>query len=119
MVLVAVEASPVGSKPLAAVRMRIFAGESQGFGAAAPLSTRASSLEQGRAGGPMKSSPKLVRRIGWVSPCAEELSPLVARSAAAAPSIRLRVLVSVGASASVARHGRHVSCSVVVVVFSH
>ena len=70
-VLVAVEALPAGSKSLAAVSGRISAGERHDFGTAAPLSTRASSLEQGRVGGPVESSPKLVRRIGSVSTSAE------------------------------------------------
>ena len=51
MVIVAVEAVPVGSKPPAAVRVRISAGERHGFGA----SIRASSLELRRAGGPVES----------------------------------------------------------------
>ena len=63
MILVAVEAVPAESKSLAAVGVRIFKGERHDFGAAAPLSARASSLEQGRAGGPVESSPKLVRHI--------------------------------------------------------
>ena len=63
IVLVAVEALPVGGKSLAAVGVRICTGERHGFGAAAPLSTRASSLEQGRVGGPVESAPKLVRHI--------------------------------------------------------
>ena len=67
---------PAGSKPLAAVRVRISAGERHGFGTAVPLSARASSLEQGRVGGPVKSSPKLIRQIGSGSIWAEELFPL-------------------------------------------
>ena len=50
MVLVAVEAVPAGSKPPVAVSVNISTGERHDFGAALPLSTRASSLE-GRAGG--------------------------------------------------------------------
>ena len=42
----------------------------------------------------MKSSPKLGIYIESVSTCAEELSPLTTRSAAAAPSVRLRVYMS-------------------------
>ena len=98
MVLIAVETVPAGSKPPAAVRVRIFAGERHGFGAAAPLFTRASSFVQGRAGGPVQSSPKLVRHIGLVSTWGEELSPPMTRSAATS-SIRLRVLVFVDTSA--------------------
>ena len=64
MVLVAVEAVPVDNKPPAAVRVRIAMGERHGFGAAAPLSIRSSSLLQGWAGDPMSFSPKLARQIG-------------------------------------------------------
>ena len=59
MVLVAVEVVPVGSKPPAAVGVRISKGERHDFGASTSLPTRASSLEQGRVRrGLMKSSPK-------------------------------------------------------------
>ena len=79
VVLVVVEAVPAGSKPPAAVGVRISKGERRDFGAAAPLSTRASSLEQGRAGGPVESSPKLVRHTGsgstWFT---EQMSPCFA-----------------------------------------
>ena len=64
MVFVAVEVSPAGNKPPAANGERIFKGERHDLGAAAPLSTRATSLEQGSAGGPVQSSPKLVEQIG-------------------------------------------------------
>ena len=64
MVLVAVEVVPPRSKPPGAVGVRISKGERYDFDAAAPLPTRASSLEQGRAGGPVKSSPKLVELVG-------------------------------------------------------
>ena len=79
MILVVVEALPAGSKPPAAVGVRISKGERHGFGAAAPLSSRASSLEQGGAGGPVKSSPKLVELIGpaWTL-FVEQLSPCFA-----------------------------------------
>ena len=53
MVLVAVEVSPVGSTPPAAVVVRISKGERHDLGAAAPLPTKALSPEQGRAGGPV------------------------------------------------------------------
>ena len=58
----------------------------------------------------MESSLKLVRRFGSVSNCAEELSPLITRSAAAAPSVRLRVFLSDVTSASMARRGCRSSC---------
>ena len=61
MVLIAVEAVLAGSKPPAAACVRISAAERHSFRVSAPLSTRASSLEQGRAGGSVESSPKLVR----------------------------------------------------------
>ena len=53
MVLVTIEASTVGSKPPAAVGERISKGGIHDLGAAAPLATRASSLEQGSVGGPV------------------------------------------------------------------
>ena len=64
MIFIAVDVSPVGSKPLAAVVVRISKGGRHDLGAAAPLSTRAFSLEPGGAGGPVQSSPKLVEHIG-------------------------------------------------------
>ena len=111
MVIVAVEALPVGGKPPAAVSVCISTGERHGFGAAVPLFTRALYLEQGKAGGPVKSSPKLIRHI-WSGSTwfAEELSPLIARSAAT-PPIQLRVLVCDGTSASMARRGCRAFCS--------
>ena len=110
MVFVAVEAVPAESKPTVAVHVRISTVKRHGFGAAAPLSTRASALEQGRVRGPVESSPKLARQIGCGSTSAEELFPLITRSAAATPSMRLRVLVSIGACASVVRRGYRASC---------
>ena len=63
MVLIAAEALQAGSKPPAADGVRISTGQRHGFGASAPLSIRVSSL-QGRAGGSVELSPKLVRHIG-------------------------------------------------------
>ena len=63
MILFAVEAVLVGSKPPVAVSVRFFTGERHGFGTAAPLLTMASSL-QGRAGGSVESSSKLAKHIG-------------------------------------------------------
>ena len=60
MVLVAVKVLSVGSKPQAAAGERIAKGERYDLGAAGSLHTRASSLKQRRAGGPVESSPKLV-----------------------------------------------------------
>ena len=51
MVVVAVEAVPVRSKPPVAVGVRISKGERHGFGAVAPLPTRVSSHERRRAEG--------------------------------------------------------------------
>ena len=78
MVFVAVEVSSAGSKPPAVIEERISKGERHDLGAAAPLSIRASSLEQGSAGVPVQSSPKLVEQIGSGStPFAEQLSPCI------------------------------------------
>ena len=60
MILIVVEASSAGSKPPATVGKRMFKGEIYDLGA---LPTTAPSLEQGRAGGPVESSPKLVEHI--------------------------------------------------------
>ena len=89
MAHIAVEAVPAGSKPPAAVGVCISRGEGHDFGAAAPLSTRASSLVQERVGGPVQSSPKLVTHMGLGSTWfAEHLSQCFARTATAS-SIRL------------------------------
>ena len=58
--LAAGEAGLVGCKPPAAVSVCIFIGDIHDFGAAAYLSNRASSLEQGSAESPAESSSKLV-----------------------------------------------------------
>ena len=76
MVFDAVEVLQVGSKPPAAVIMRISKGERHDLGAAAPFSTTTSSL-QGRAGG-SAFMPKLVEVVfepAWTL-FAEKLSPL-------------------------------------------
>ena len=99
------------NKPPAVVGVRISKGERHDFDAAVPLPTRALSLEQGRAGGLVKSSPKLAELTGSVPTCAEEISPFITISASAAPFMRLRVLVSDGASASMAKRGYRASCS--------
>ena len=70
----------------------------------------ASSLQQGRAGGSVASSPKLVRHIGLGSTWAGELSPLITQSGAAS-SVRLLVFLSDGTSASVARRDYRAPCS--------
>ena len=84
---------PAGSKPPVAVDVRIFKGERHDFGAAAPLSTRTSSLEQGRAGGPVESSLKLFRHIGSGSTrFGGQLSQRFARTA----TVSLHTLVRIG-----------------------
>ena len=77
MIFVAVEVLPVGSKPPAAFGVRISKGERHDFGAAAPFSTKTSSL-QGRAEG-SAFTPKLVERFGpgWTL-FVEQLSPCFA-----------------------------------------
>ena len=65
MIIVAVEAVPAGSKPPAAVSVYISTGERHDFGAAAPLPTMTSSLQQGRAGG-SAVMPKLAELVGPV-----------------------------------------------------
>ena len=62
VVLVAVEVLTVGSKPPAAVGVRISKGERHYFGAVAPFSTKPSSLK-GRAGG-STFTPKVVELFG-------------------------------------------------------
>ena len=65
MILIAVEAVPAGSEPPMVVVVCISPGERHGFGASAPSSTGASSLQvMRRAGGSVESSPKLARRNG-------------------------------------------------------
>ena len=95
MVPIAVEAVPVGSKLPEVVSVRISEGERHGFGAAAPLSTRAWSLEHGRAGDPVESLPKLVRHISSGSTWfAEQLSSCFAWSAAAFSAVCVCVFSS-------------------------
>ena len=91
------------SKPPAAVVVRISKGERHDLGAAAPFSTRTSSL-QGRAVG-LVFTPKLVEvRFGPGSTrLAENQSPCIACTALAAPSVRSRVFVSAGPSSFMAR----------------
>ena len=101
-----------GEKPPAAVGVRISKGERHDFGALAPLPIRTPFLEQGRAGGPVKLSPKLAELVGPVwTLFGEKLSPCFASTAAAASSVRSRVLVSDGTSASMVRRGCRASCS--------
>ena len=62
-IVTAVEAVPVGSKPPAAVGVRISTGERHGFGASAPFSTRALS--------------KLVKLVEPFSTLTEKLLPFI------------------------------------------
>ena len=79
MVLVAVEIVPAGSKPSVTFGVRIYKGERHDFGAATLLPTREPSLDQGRAGGPVESSPKMVELFGSRSArFAEQLSSYLA-----------------------------------------
>ena len=79
MILVVVEVLPAGSKPPVAVGEHISKGERHDLGASAPLPTRASSLEQERAGGPVESPLKLVEHVGsGLIRFAEQLSPRIA-----------------------------------------
>ena len=79
VVFVAVVASPVGTKPPAAVGEHISKNERHDLGAAARLSTRVFFPEQGGAGGPMESSLELVEHIRSGSTrSAEQLSPRIA-----------------------------------------
>ena len=73
MVLIAVEAVPAGSKPPAAVGVRLFTSERHGFGAAAPLSTMASS-QKGRAGGSVESYRS------WLDTLADQHRPFLQTS---------------------------------------
>ena len=114
MVFVAVEVSPVGTKPSAAVGERISKDGRHDLGAAARLSTRVFSPEQGGTinRGPVQSSLEVVEHIGSRSTrSAEQLSPRIACTAVAAPSVRSRVFVFAGPSASMARRGCRASYS--------
>ena len=111
MVLIVVGVVPAGSKPPEADdSMRTSTGGRCGFGASAPLLSRAAhmyflgAIKRGSA-----IMPKLINFVGPSSTLAEELSPFINRSAAAS-SVRLRVLVYGSTSASVARLGCRASC---------
>ena len=110
MVIIAAEAVPASSKPPSTVSVHISTGGRHGFGASAPLSTRASPVD---FSGARDSAivPELVKLVEPPSTLAEELSPFITRSAAEAPSVRLGVVLSSSTSSSVARRGCLVSCS--------
>ena len=111
MIFVAVEASPVGSKPPAADGQRISKIGKHGLGDTSPFSTRMSSL-QGRAGGSV-IMPTLIELVfgSGATRRAEKLSPDIACTAVAAPSVRSRVFVFAGPSTSMARRDCRASCS--------
>ena len=100
----------MGSKPPAAVVVRVSKDGRHDLGAASPLSTTTSYL-QGRAGGSaimlklveLVIGPGSTRQAGKLSPC-------IACTAVAAPSVRSRVFVFAGQSASMARRGCRASC---------
>ena len=99
----ALETSPVGTKPPAAVDVRISMDGRHDLNAAAPHSTTLTSLQGMRAGG-SAFMPKLVELVGPGSTWrAEEQSPRIACAAVAAPSASSRVLVLACPSASMAR----------------
>ena len=103
VVHVAVVVLPVGNKPPAAIVVRISKSERHDFGAASPYSTETAFLH-GRARG-SAFTPKLVEVVfgpAWIL-FAEKLSPCIACTALAAPSVRSRVFVSDDLSAS---HGK-------------
>ena len=100
----------MGTKPPAAVVVRISKDGRHDLGDASPLSTTTPSL-QGRAGG-SAFTPKLVEVFGPGSTRqAEKLSPCIACTAVAAPSVRSRVFVFAIPSSSMARRGYRASCS--------
>ena len=83
-----VEASPVGTKPPAAVGEPIFKDGRHDLGAASPPSTKTPSLQR-RSGG-SAFTPKVIEEFGPSSTfCAVvQLSPRIAYTAVAAPSVR-------------------------------
>ena len=107
----AVEVSPVGTKPPAAVDERISKSGRHDLGDVAPSSTKTFSL-QGRLGG-SAFTPKLVELVFGPGSTqrAERQSPRIACTAVAAPSVRPRVLMFACSSSSIARRGCRAPCS--------
>ena len=107
----AVEASPVGTTPPAAIDERISKDGRRGSDAAVPHSTTTSSL-QGRAGD-SAFTPKLVEFVFGPGSTrrAEKQPPRIACTAVVAASVRSRVSVSAYPSASMARPGCRAPCS--------
>ena len=110
MVFVAVEISPVGSKPPAAVGERISKDGRHDLRSAAQSSTTTSSLQGIAEGSAFMKLVELVFGPGSIRR-AEMLSPCIAYTSVAAPSVRSRVLVFAGPSASMARRGCRASYS--------
>ena len=108
----------MGTKPLAAVVERIFKDGRHDLGVASPPSTKTPSL-QGRSGD-SASMPNAIEVIGpsWAFCAVVQLSPRIACTTIAAPSVRSRVLVFVGPSASMARRGYRAPCSTLVTSWS-
>ena len=77
MVFIVEEAMPAGSKPPAAIGVRISTGERHDFGAAASMSTKRSSLREREGGSAF--IPKLVELVKptWTL-FAKQLSPFFA-----------------------------------------
>ena len=100
----------MGSKPQAAVVVRIFKDGRHDLGDASPFSTRTLSL-QGRAGG-SAIMPTLVELVFGPGPArrAEKLSPRIACTDVAAPSVRSRIFVFADPSASMVRRGCRALC---------
>ena len=98
-------------EPLAAVDERISKDGRHDLGDVAPFLTKTSFLK-GRSGGSAKI-PKVVELVFGSSSTrrAEKLSPCIAWTAVAVPSVRSRVFVFAGPSASMARRGCRASCS--------
>ena len=113
LVSVAVEVSPVGTKPPATVDERISKVGRHDLGAASPLSTTTLSL-QGRAGG-SAFTPKLAELVfgpGSTRRAEKPSGRSIACTAVAGPSVRSRVLVfACPSGSSMARRGCRASYS--------
>ena len=105
MISVAVEVSLAESKPPVANGERISKGERHDLGAAAPLSTGASFLEQGSARGPVHSSPKEAGRTNraGINPVCRTPIPMHRLNCC---SGALRTLASLGVCLPVCLHGK-------------
>ena len=108
VVPVAVEVSPMGSKPPAAVVVRISKGERHDLDAVVPLSTTTPSL-QGRAGG-STFTPNMVEHIGSGSTLGKKHIPMHCLYCFSG-TLRARIFVSNGLSTSIPRRGCRASCS--------